>query len=67
MAIKSIEWLGFYESNKVSVKTKWMKNAIMKIYEVPSEKIEVLGANSSLETKAIRRVYKTIARGKRKR
>ena len=67
MAIKSIEWLGFYESNRVSVKTKWMKNAIIKIYEVPSEKIEVLGANSSSETKAIRRVYKTIARGKRKR
>lgn len=67
MAIKSIEWLGFYESDKVSVKSKWMKNSIMKIYEVPSEKIEVLGANSSLETKAIRRIYNTIARGKRKR
>ena len=67
MAIKSIEWLGFYESDKVSVKTKWMKNAIIKIYEVPSEKIEVLGANSYLETKAIRRIYNTIARGKRKK
>ena len=67
MAIKSIEWLGFYESEKVSVKTKWMKNSITKIYEVPSEKIEVLEDNSSMETKAIRRIYNTIARGKRKR
>ena len=42
MAIKSIEWLGCYEAEKISVKSEWMKEEVMRIYKVPKEKINVL-------------------------
>ena len=42
MAIKSIEWLGFYESNCISVKSEWMKEEIIRIYNVPKEKIVII-------------------------
>jgi hypothetical protein len=45
MAIKSIEWLGCYEAEKVSVKSEWMKEEIMRIYKVPKEKISVLSTD----------------------
>ena len=32
MAIKSIEWLGFYEAEKITVKSEFMKNEIIRIY-----------------------------------
>jgi glycogen(starch) synthase len=67
MAIKSIEWLGFYEADNIGVKTTTMKNAITKIYDVPSKKIKVLGSNSSLDIVRIKSIFSTIARGKRKR
>jgi hypothetical protein len=67
MAIKSIEWLGFYEAEKICVKTKAMKNAIKKSYDVPSKKIEVLGSISSSDIEGLRSIFSTIARGKRKR
>ena len=44
MAIKSIEWLGFYEAQKVSVKSEWMRDEIVRIYKVPQEKIVVVSA-----------------------
>ena len=46
MAIKSIEWLGFYEAQKVSVKSEWMRDEIVRIYKVPQEKIAVVPTNS---------------------
>lgn len=67
MAIKSIEWLGFYEADKICVKTNAMKNAIKRAYDVPSKKIEVLGSISSSDIKGLRKLFSTIARGKRKR
>ena len=45
MSIKSIEWLGFYEAAMVNVKSQWMKEEVMRIYNVPSEKIVVVSAN----------------------
>ena len=41
MAIKSIEWHGFYEASVVAVKSQWMRDEINRIYKVPREKIEV--------------------------
>lgn len=66
MAIKSIEWLGFYEADKICVKTKAMKNAIKKTYDVPNKKIEVLGSISSSDINGLRSIFSTIARGKEK-
>lgn len=66
MAIKSIEWLGCYEADKISVKTKSMKNAITKFYDVPANKIEILGSNLSSNIKGIKKILTTIEKGKRK-
>ncbi len=45
MAIKSIEWLGFYEAAVVAVKTDWMRDEIVRIYKVPKEKIKVVSSD----------------------
>ena len=42
MAIKSIEWLGFYEAQKIRVQSDWMRDEIIRIYKVPQEKIIVI-------------------------
>ena len=42
MAIKSIEWLGFFEAAAVVVKSEWMKDEVERIYKVPEEKITVV-------------------------
>ena len=47
MAIKSIEWLGFYEAAKISVKSEWMKDEVVRIYKVPKEKITVISTDPS--------------------
>jgi glycogen(starch) synthase len=48
MAIKSIEWLGFFEAREVNVKSEYMQNEIIKIYKVPPEKIKIIDPNNSL-------------------
>ncbi len=55
MAIKSIEWLGFYEAEKISVKSEWMRDEIVRIYKVPQEKIVVVSAGSNSWIKEILR------------
>jgi glycosyltransferase involved in cell wall biosynthesis len=45
MAIKSLEWLGFYEASLVSVKSDWMRNEIIRIYKVPKQKITVVSTD----------------------
>ena len=57
MAIKSIEWLGFYEAEKISVKSEWMREEIVRIYKVPKEKITVI--STTPEPKWIKDVLKT--------
>ncbi|MDR0493979.1 MAG: glycosyltransferase [Nitrososphaerota archaeon] len=48
MSIKSIEWRGFYEATKVNVKSQWMKEEIIRIYNVPPEKIAVAPTNQDI-------------------
>ena len=63
MAIKSIEWLGFYEAKKVSVKSEWMRNEVVRIYNVPKEKIEVVASNANSWVTDVLELYKTVAGG----
>jgi len=42
LSIKSIEWLGTFESHKVVVKSEWMKNEVIRLYNVPANKIVVV-------------------------
>jgi glycosyltransferase involved in cell wall biosynthesis len=63
MAIKSIEWLGFYEAKKVSVKSEWMRNEVVRIYNVPKEKIEVVAPNANSWVTDVLELYKTVAGG----
>jgi hypothetical protein len=63
MSIKSIEWLGFYEAKKVSVKSEWMRSEVVRIYNVPKEKIEVVAPNANSWIKKVLELYKTVAGG----
>jgi glycosyltransferase involved in cell wall biosynthesis len=63
MSIKSIEWLGFYEAKKVSVKSEWMRSEVVRIYDVPKEKIEVVAPNANSWVKKVLQLYKTVAGG----
>ena len=63
MSIKSIEWLGFYEAKKVGVKSEWMRNVVVRIYNVPKEKIEFVAPNTNSWVKGILELYKTVAGG----
>jgi glycogen(starch) synthase len=63
MAIKSIEWLGFYEAKKVSVKTESMKDDIVRIYQVPREKIIVVNPDVNSWMKELLTLYKTVSGG----
>jgi glycosyltransferase involved in cell wall biosynthesis len=67
MAIKSIEWLGFYEAEKVSAKSEWMRNEIVRIYKVPIEKIKVVLPNTSSWMKEVLELYNATAGGLRNR
>lgn len=63
MAIRGIEWLGLYESVAVTVKSDWMKNEVIRIHRVPSEKITVLSPSSRNWVKDVISVYKSVSRG----
>ncbi len=63
MAIKSIEWLGFYEAERVSVKSDWMKEEIIRIYKVPKEKVTVVSTESNIWIKDVIKVYNQTAGG----
>ncbi|UCF45387.1 MAG: glycosyltransferase [Candidatus Bathyarchaeota archaeon] len=63
MSIKSIEWLALYEAKKVSVKSEWMRNEIVRIHNVPKEKIEVAAPNANSWVKHVLALYKTVAGG----
>lgn len=67
MAIKSIEWLGCYEADKISVKTFAMKNAVMKFYNVPEDKIKILGSDMSKNIKELEKIFTSFKKGKKKR
>lgn len=63
MAIKSIEWLGFYEAERISVKSEWMKEEVSRIYTVPKEKIDVLSTDSPDWVKDVIKVYNATVGG----
>jgi glycosyltransferase involved in cell wall biosynthesis len=63
MSIKSIEWLGFYEAKKVRAKSEWMRNEVVRIYNVPKEKIEVISPNTNSWVKEVLELYNTVAGG----
>jgi glycogen(starch) synthase len=67
MAIKSIEWLGCYEAQYITVKTEFMKKSIMKAYEVPKDKIRVLGSDLASNIQGFKEIINKINRGKKKR
>jgi len=67
MAIKSIEWLGFYEAEKVSAKSEWMRDEIVRIYNVPREKVKVVLPNTSSWIKEVLESYNAAAGGLRNR
>jgi glycosyltransferase involved in cell wall biosynthesis len=61
MAIKSIEWLGFFEAKRISVKSEWMKDEVNRIYKVPKEKITVISTEPDVWIKEILRLYNSVA------
>ncbi|MGD0644326.1 MAG: glycosyltransferase [Candidatus Bathyarchaeia archaeon] len=61
MAIKGIEWLGFFEAEKVSVKSEWMRDEVVKIYKVPKEKIAVISTNETTWLTEIIKLYNIVA------
>ena len=63
MSIKSIEWLGFYEAKKVSVKSEWMRDEIVRIYNVPKEKVTVVSPNTVSWIKDVLRLYSAAVGG----
>lgn len=63
MAIKSIEWLGFYEAAAVTAKSEWMLDEIVRIYKAPKEKIHLVLPSSSNWIKDILNVYAQAAAG----
>jgi glycosyltransferase involved in cell wall biosynthesis len=60
MAIKSIEWLGFFEAEKISVKSEWMRDEVIRIYKVPKEKIIVISTESDSWLTDILQLYKSV-------
>lgn len=65
MAIKSIEWLGFYEAKKVTAKSEWMKNELIRLYSVPEEKIAIIPSTSESWIQEVLKVYRTIMEDKK--
>jgi glycosyltransferase involved in cell wall biosynthesis len=63
MSIKSIEWLGFYEAKKLSVKSEWMRDEIVRIYLVPEEKVKVVSPSTDSWIKDVLELYNTVAGG----
>jgi hypothetical protein len=63
MSIKSIEWLGFYEAKKVSVKSEWMRDEIVRIHSVPKEKVKVVTPSTASWIKDVLELYGTVAGG----
>ncbi len=57
LSIKSIEWLGTFESCRIIVKSEWMKNEIIRFYNVPTEKIVVIQPKSQEWIGRILQIY----------
>jgi 1,4-alpha-glucan branching enzyme len=60
MAIKSIEWLGLYEAERVLVKSEWMRDETSRLYKVPLEKVRVVPSKSSKLAEEVLENYRTV-------
>ena len=63
MAIRGIEWLGFFEALKIAVKSEWMANELVRIYKVPKEKIVVISPGTDSTVKSLMKLYATASAG----
>jgi hypothetical protein len=63
MSIKSIEWLGFYEAQKVTVKSQLMRDEVVRIYNVPKEKVKVVLPSTDSWIKDVLELYTSVAGG----
>ena len=63
MAIKSIEWLGMYEAEKLIVKSEWMRDEAYRLYKVPLEKVKVIPPKSVNWVKNVLETYQNVAGG----
>ena len=45
IGIKSLEWLGAYEAERIVVRTPWMKNELTRIYNVPNDKVAIASSH----------------------
>jgi glycogen synthase len=64
MAIRGIEWLGFFEAAAVTAKSDWMQSEIVKIHKVPLEKIDVIQPAVDGLVKNILQVYQKAVKAK---
>ena len=62
LSIKSIEWLGAYESERILVKSDWMKQQVSQIYKVPPQKIDTAIPYSSTWINEIVKSYEKAIR-----
>ncbi len=60
MSIKSIEWLGMYEASKLIVKSEWMRDEVVRLYNVPKSKVGVISPESVNWLKDIVKTYRNI-------
>jgi hypothetical protein len=65
LAIKSIEWMGFFEAEKIVVKSEWMKDEVTRIYDVPDNKICVITPDSESWIRDMLQIYSSVAGGKK--
>jgi len=63
MAIKSIEWLGFYEAAKITAKSEWMRDEIVRIHKVPQARIRIVSPGSDEWITNVIKTYAEIAGG----
>jgi glycogen(starch) synthase len=63
MAIKSIEWLGMYEACVLLVKSRWMQDEVVRLYNVPQNKISLIPAGSATWLSEIIGVYQKVVEG----
>jgi hypothetical protein len=64
MAIRGIEWLGFYEAQQVTAKSEWMRSEIARLYKVPREKIAVTLPVAEFAVRDILGIYRAAAGGR---
>jgi glycogen(starch) synthase len=63
MAIKSIEWLGMYEAERLLVKSDWMRDEVTRVCKVPVDKVKVISPKSLQWVRSVVDVYKSAVGG----